>query len=415
MEKLKFKRPKEPVLIVDDNKAMTAVLSKYCQLLDIEYEIAFNGKEGLSLVKKTNFSIFIVDLMMPVMDGKTFIKEIKSVLPDAVIIVQTSNNDPKTIIEIMKLNVFDYMLKPIDSEVFKQVILKSLEHKALLDFKNLHQLYAEKKVQSQIDWLLYKETLLVKDQVKQNTSPILNLHTSLNSGAGIGTLVTILDLVKATVEKKDNKYTVDAEYLDILFENGEYCKKQIHSLSEFSNVLNTKFELRASTSLQLLDRIYKLKNDSQELFAQKKIECILPEEVKKCNIAINENTILLAIHEIFVNAYKYSPPDSKIFLLTNIKDGYFWLSIKNSVDLSSGFGIPAEYEHLVTEPFFRLVQVVDESVVGFEKFSIGLGLTAVDFILKKHNGLFFIHEMMDHTQRTSSKSVFAEILLPYTL
>lgn len=405
----------QPILILDDNKAVASVLGKYCQEIGFGYKIAKEGKEGLNLAKEQTFSIYIVDLNMPIMDGKSFIKEIQNIYPEAVIIVQTSHSEPKTIIEIMKQNVFDYILKPTDPEIFKQVLLKAKEHKHLVDIKNQQYLNAEKKLQGQIDWLLYKETLLVKDQVKKNTSPILNLHTSLNSGAGLGTLVTLLDMVATSAEKKADKYIVDAEYLELIFENSKYCKKQIESLSEFSKILNTKIELKPFSSIHLLEKIHNLKNSLTTLFEKKDIELILPNEIKNCNLMIDESMLLESIQEVLINAYKYSPSKSKIYLLINIKEGYFWICFKNNIQENSGFEIPVEYEKLVTEPFFRLARIVDESVIDVEKFSIGLGLTVVDFIMKKHNGLFFIHEVTDHTLQLPSQSVLAELLLPFQL
>ncbi len=35
--------PKEPILIIDDDKATVSLLGKYCQLLGFEYQTAKNG------------------------------------------------------------------------------------------------------------------------------------------------------------------------------------------------------------------------------------------------------------------------------------------------------------------------------------------------------------------------------------
>ena len=62
----------------------------------------------------------------------------------------------------------------------------------------------------------------------------------------------------------------------------------------------------------------------------------------------------------------------------------------NEVNEDPYGGIPEKYEKLVLEPFFRLLPP-DESIGEVEKFSLGLGLTVVDNITRKHGGMFVIN------------------------
>ncbi len=120
-----------PILIIEDNPANQKVLESVCLAMQIEYHMAENGKIAMEFMAETQYNVFVVDLMMPVMDGKTFIQELKKINPNAIILVQTALDVPDTIIDIMKLGVFDYIVKPIDIDLFKQVILKALDYARL--------------------------------------------------------------------------------------------------------------------------------------------------------------------------------------------------------------------------------------------------------------------------------------------
>ena len=117
------------VLIVEDIVENQVLLKAFCDEIGIPCEIANNGKEALEILEQQHFSIYIVDLMMQVMDGKTFITMVKKKYPDAIILVQTALDSPSTIIEIMKLGIFDYIIKPLVFEPFTQISDSSLSNR----------------------------------------------------------------------------------------------------------------------------------------------------------------------------------------------------------------------------------------------------------------------------------------------
>ncbi|MCP4132964.1 MAG: fused response regulator/phosphatase [bacterium] len=129
----------DPILIVEDSTMNQKLLQSYCDSVDIESVIAGNGQEALELLKTRRFSVFLVDLMMPVMDGREFITHLKEKEPDAVILVQTALDSAETIIGIMKMGVFDYIIKPIQLDPFLKTLFKSLEFKRLKDYKEIQK------------------------------------------------------------------------------------------------------------------------------------------------------------------------------------------------------------------------------------------------------------------------------------
>ncbi len=100
---------KKQVLVVEDdqalNDAFTMILSKY-----YEVDAAFDGKEALDLVNKKIYDIILLDLLMPVMDGKQFLRAFDNKRKTPIIVF--SNLDAKNDIEeASQLGASRYMLK----------------------------------------------------------------------------------------------------------------------------------------------------------------------------------------------------------------------------------------------------------------------------------------------------------------
>nr|PJZ91087.1 hypothetical protein CH379_20620 [Leptospira ellisii] len=80
--------PNDPVLIVEDKRENSILLESLCDELGVKHDVAANGAEALQKLETQSYSIFILDLMMPVMDGVTFLTRLREILPTAVVLVQ---------------------------------------------------------------------------------------------------------------------------------------------------------------------------------------------------------------------------------------------------------------------------------------------------------------------------------------
>ena len=90
------KQGKRKTLLIVDDQAINRKILMNMVKFQYNYEEASNGKEALEILRKgdTEFSLILLDLVMPVMDGYDFLQEIRS-YPEFAhipIIVLTSNN-----------------------------------------------------------------------------------------------------------------------------------------------------------------------------------------------------------------------------------------------------------------------------------------------------------------------------------
>jgi DNA-binding response OmpR family regulator len=111
------------ILVVDDDKTITAVVSKLLSSHGYTVLVAHDGLDGMVQVKKNTPDWLILDVMMPEINGYDLCSNLKfdERFKHIPIIVMTSREqelDPR----IGKLMGIDYLHKPIDSKILLEKI-----------------------------------------------------------------------------------------------------------------------------------------------------------------------------------------------------------------------------------------------------------------------------------------------------
>lgn len=126
------------VLLIDDNKNLVDMVKEYFSshaVIEVS-DVAYNGNEGLELIKKNKYDLILLDLIMPGMDGIRLLEEVNKENYNLKIIVVTSYNSPEVIRKVSGLGIKYFMLKPFE--------LTELEHK-ILEYSN-NEVYNTKTI-----------------------------------------------------------------------------------------------------------------------------------------------------------------------------------------------------------------------------------------------------------------------------
>lgn len=100
------------ILIVEDEVVLQDVYKLVLNSQGYRVETASNGVEGLKKLKNISPNMVLLDLFMPVMDGKEFLRNIDTNdYPDTKIVVYTNLSDNHTESEMLELGAHKYILK----------------------------------------------------------------------------------------------------------------------------------------------------------------------------------------------------------------------------------------------------------------------------------------------------------------
>ena len=117
------------LLVVDDSWVMRAAIRRLIEVAALPvntFLAAENGQAALSLLKRNEVDLILVDLNMPVMNGLEFIRCIKED-PDqkrVPFIAMSADSTSESIQEMMDLGAQAYMPKPFRAEMLRSEILK---------------------------------------------------------------------------------------------------------------------------------------------------------------------------------------------------------------------------------------------------------------------------------------------------
>jgi CheY-like chemotaxis protein len=122
-------RSTKPVLLVEDDSIDAMTVQRAFKDLKLGNKLAhsINGEEGLNYLRNSENEepcVILLDLNMPRMNGIEFLKVIKEDehLKRIPVIVLTTSNEERDVVESFRLSVAGYIVKPVDYTKFVEAI-----------------------------------------------------------------------------------------------------------------------------------------------------------------------------------------------------------------------------------------------------------------------------------------------------
>ncbi len=100
------------VLVIEDNKTLNQAYKLILQREGHEVRVAYNGKEGLELVKLSEPELILLDMLMPVMNGVEFLEAYQPANhPKTTVIILSNLNEDTEVQHALELGAQKYILK----------------------------------------------------------------------------------------------------------------------------------------------------------------------------------------------------------------------------------------------------------------------------------------------------------------
>jgi DNA-binding response OmpR family regulator len=114
--------PSERVLVVDDEPAIRALVAKIVERAGLTVDTAADGAAAIEQLEQTAYSVVVVDLMMPNVDGYGLIEYVKNREGEKPAIIVVSAGESAALRQLDGSMVHSIVRKPFDIDVLGELI-----------------------------------------------------------------------------------------------------------------------------------------------------------------------------------------------------------------------------------------------------------------------------------------------------
>mgnify|MGYP000412743570 FL=1 len=116
--------PSSAILLAEDNKINQIVATKLLQSLGLHVDVAENGEEAIKKIEQGSYTVVLMDIQMPIMDGKEATIQLRKKHPpeELTIIALTANITEEEINEYQSIGMDGHLGKPYELEKMKEAL-----------------------------------------------------------------------------------------------------------------------------------------------------------------------------------------------------------------------------------------------------------------------------------------------------
>lgn len=117
----------KPILVVDDDDGVRSLVRAVLRRHGHSVDTARDGAEALQKIREDGYSLVLLDLMMPKIDGLEVMRMIEDegIVSDALIVVMTAADD-SLIAQLDRRRVHGVIRKPFDIEELAEIVTESI-------------------------------------------------------------------------------------------------------------------------------------------------------------------------------------------------------------------------------------------------------------------------------------------------
>ena len=242
------------ILVVEDNEINRAML---CEILSSEYEVldAENGQVALAVLEqyKEEISLILLDIIMPVMDGYTFLSIIKadSAYSSIPVIITTQSDSESDEVAALSHGATDFVAKPYKPQVILHRVASIINLREtaaminLIQYDRLTGLYTKEFFYQQMKELLLQHPEQEYDVICSDIENFKLVNDIFGIAAGDRLLRAMADLYRNRIRGRGICGRLNADqfvcllehhwnYMDDMFID---AGKKVNALSNVNNVV----------------------------------------------------------------------------------------------------------------------------------------------------------------------------------
>lgn len=387
------------VMIVDDEPIIRMGLKKIINWEDYGFKIvceARDGEDALELLKVHNIDFIVSDIKMHKVTGIELLRSIRERELDTLVLLLSGYDEFSYAQEGIRLGAFDYILKPLDSEKLKNILInayKKLEMKKKSDYEyKVNRIISGEKIL--YDLLRGKNLMRMDEYISQYNLPLIKGKVQ----------VAIVEINEIVISSEDLNENEEFSQLEKSVDN--IIEKELKkSFIEYFSVLDGDFGKKVII-VQMGTEIEMSEFNQSFITVLKNILKVTSEELQtKLNIGVgNAYNQIYSIYKSYLNAkealkYKYVLGTNRLIHaneLAEFRQESFVYPIEKEKALISSIIIGKDDSLSILHELVKEIA----NILNFDIFKINIAFTQVVYniynnVLKKYS---FLEDVYDLSQ-----------------
>ncbi len=322
------------ILVVDDDYGTLKLLDLILTNNGYEFSGFTSPHDAMKSFFSNHFDAVISAFYMPEMNGAQFLAEIRIKDKFIPFLILTSGHDINVAVDLMKKGADDYIAKPVNKEdiLFRvSKTIKENKNKRLID-----QIEKEKEIallenKRLADWKM----LYASKDIKQSENLIELFNRTLNEGGGF----SWLELMKKDIKKSDDgKYSISSDLAELIIKTSERHQVFFNNIAYIASINSINLDVEKISYHKFVNVLTDYINSDLLKIVAKYNRTIYIQETSQflqAEMIICVKYINKIMKELIINAIKYSPDNSPIYIMFDrnpdlTKGSYMDVVVKNT-------------------------------------------------------------------------------------
>jgi len=150
------------ILVVDDDRYVRESVSLLLNSQGYATDMAPDARTALDKLKRVKFDIVLTDIRMPEISGVELLGQIHNLHPDIPVILMTAFTEFNMVVEAIKSNAFDFIIKPFQPDYLFHAVRKAVQYRQFVEMEKNYKSMLEDTVKKRTTEL-YNALHMLKD------------------------------------------------------------------------------------------------------------------------------------------------------------------------------------------------------------------------------------------------------------
>jgi len=115
------------ILVIDDEESICTAFEKFFGRRGWDVRLAASGLDGLAAYRTRRANVVFLDVRLPDGNGLDVLDELRTLDPDARIVMITAYGGMETVLRSIEGKAFDYLAKPLDLDAAEELAVRAIE------------------------------------------------------------------------------------------------------------------------------------------------------------------------------------------------------------------------------------------------------------------------------------------------